>query len=514
MIDDVDYLVEHAERKSQILYIDSSLRDRKFHPNANEYSIEFEQPFRFVYGFDVLDASIPVTMYNVDEYNNVMFLSTCEVGRDAPYDNREAFVEMTQISSFAATYNAYDVQTHVIVGTEAQLRPFLNMVEDEDERYIFYVKQSLKTNEISRKINQSVSSHSFFSHKGEEYAIPSTATGITDIVADDDYVLTFAADGAVDGLIYFERHLVDLERYNAVQTLEDYLCHVVFYVKAIEIGNYDINTILSELNVALSDASIDVATTTPLPQKQSKVYFESARYFTMNSQKAQLLHSLGFDTYPSRSAEYEGVVLGSNELVFGGTAVNDADGNSRYRITSPGLVSLLGERFCVLRLKELESHMFGSFAYTRFTPGIGMFKMAAPFGGITNLRFDYNTVTPITFHPIGKVKELSFRFETSSGKLYNFRGVNHQLMVVVKYYAPSQKYKFTDFSLNPNYDPDIMTYMTNKRHIENHDNSDEEDGFHENKYVKRYNNQMQMYGDRRWQGQDADEEAEEDDDED
>jgi hypothetical protein len=42
------------------------------------------------------------------------------------------------------------------------------------------------------------------------------------------------------------------------------------------------------------------------------------------------------------------------------------------------------------------------------TPGIGLFKMASAFGGITNLRFDYTTLITRPFHPIGKLSKLSF----------------------------------------------------------------------------------------------------------
>ena len=51
MIDDIDYLLENSEKDSMVLYIDSSLRNKLYYPSANEYTIQFSQPFKYVYGF-------------------------------------------------------------------------------------------------------------------------------------------------------------------------------------------------------------------------------------------------------------------------------------------------------------------------------------------------------------------------------------------------------------------------------------------------------------------------------
>jgi hypothetical protein len=69
---------------------------------------------------------------------------------------------------------------------------------------------------------------------------------------------------------------------------------------------------------------------------------------------------------------------------------------------------------------------------------------------------------------------LTLRFEMSDGVLYDFKGVNNQLLLSIKYYAPTQG---TDHAmgargsigaalpaivstLNPDYDPDFMRYMS------------------------------------------------------
>ena len=79
MIEDIEYLKDHCDSDSTVIYIDSSDRNRKYHPFPEEYTISFEQPFKLVTGFDVLDASIPTTMWNVDRYNGTLALTTCTV---------------------------------------------------------------------------------------------------------------------------------------------------------------------------------------------------------------------------------------------------------------------------------------------------------------------------------------------------------------------------------------------------------------------------------------------------
>ena len=166
----------------------------------------------------------------------------------------------------------------------------------------------------------------------------------------------------------------------------------------------------------------------------------------------------------------------------------------KYEIKSPGLVSLLGERYAILRIKELDDHLYGSYSYMKMTPGIGMFKMAAPFGGITNLRFDFTSVIRKPFHPIGKLTRLTIRFETSRmGKLYDFKGVNHQIMFNVKFYVPTQKIQFGRSILNPNYEPDFLKYISSNKNIQYREDSDEEEEFDNEKNFRNYKLELQKY---------------------
>jgi hypothetical protein len=176
--------------------------------------------------------------------------------------------------------------------------------------------------------------------------------------------------------------------------------------------------------------------------------------------------------------------------VFG--SIFDSD-LSTYKIVSPGLVNLLGERYVKLRIKELEDHLYGSYSYVSYTPGIGMFKMAASSGGVTNLRFDFVNLVRKPFHPLGKLSKLSLRFETASGKLYDFKGVNHNIIFVVKFFVPTQKITFQRSILNPNYNPNFMDYMSQNKSIEYKEDSDDEEDFDDDDNYKTYKQELDRF---------------------
>jgi hypothetical protein len=162
-------------------------------------------------------------------------------------------------------------------------------------------------------------------------------------------------------------------------------------------------------------------------------------------------------------------------------------------VKAPGIVNLLGDRYLIVRCKEIEDHLLGSYAYTKFSPGIGLFKLAANYNDVTHLRFDFVNLVRKPFHPIGKLSKLSIRFETQDGNLYDFKGINHQMLLVIKFLVPSQKKSLQKSVLNPNYNPNFIHYMSTSRAIENKEDSDEEQEFTARDYQEKYQRDMVKY---------------------
>ena len=70
-IEDINYLYENSTKENIILLIDSAKRNRKLYPYVAEFQVDFIEPFHFVYGINILDTTIPRTMFMIeDDLNN------------------------------------------------------------------------------------------------------------------------------------------------------------------------------------------------------------------------------------------------------------------------------------------------------------------------------------------------------------------------------------------------------------------------------------------------------------
>lgn len=166
----------------------------------------------------------------------------------------------------------------------------------------------------------------------------------------------------------------------------------------------------------------------------------------------------------------------------------------RYSITPTGRLVLIGERFIILRCPEIESQLSSSFGFGSNSPGLALFKLGVL--GYADARFDFTTIKNKEFHPIGKLNKLHFRFETSKGYLYDFKGVNHNLLVAIKFLRPvlKQQQTNTNYILNPNYNPNMLDYMRTQNEVLDEYTTDEE----ENDYLKKNFNKIYMEKEKRY----------------
>ena len=73
IMDDIDFLKAHSNQHAYQMYIDSAKRNRAVFSQPNYYKIEFNTPLKNVFSIQVLDASIPITHYNVDVHTNRLY---------------------------------------------------------------------------------------------------------------------------------------------------------------------------------------------------------------------------------------------------------------------------------------------------------------------------------------------------------------------------------------------------------------------------------------------------------
>lgn len=75
-IDDIQYLYKNNVKENIVLLIDSNKRDRKRWRTPAEFVVEFPEPFKNVYGVELLNASVARTMFTIDKHNNKMSILT------------------------------------------------------------------------------------------------------------------------------------------------------------------------------------------------------------------------------------------------------------------------------------------------------------------------------------------------------------------------------------------------------------------------------------------------------
>lgn len=424
-MDDIDYLIKNSEKDSSLFIIDSSHRNRHKYPTPSEYVIEFSQPYRFVFGFDIIDATIPSTMYSIDAHNNVLCLGICTMNtnNDDPYETLMEYMH----SEF---HHAYANQRLPLV------------------KFAFMESHSLQVNIDSKEA-----------------------------ILNSKYVfVTKSSVIPVDERTYQEY----LERRKVMHVLD---CYRV----VIEPGNYNINTLMTYLKKNLRQYGIDVrpATIDILVEKQMKYKFVSfdqemgvSYPFFLDMEKSTCGEIIGFDQLSSSPSEgyFKDVSLfkqpTSTSKLFG--SLRGEDGV--HSVVAPGVVNLLGVRYVTLRCPEIESHLLGSLGYTSNNIGLGIFKLQSPYE-VSNLKFDFFNFVKKPFHPIGKLTKMSIRFEREDGILYNFRGINHQILISIKYYIPSFTAMVKDpvHILNPNYNPNYLDYLVEREEKLNDDDDDDSD---------------------------------------
>lgn len=518
MIEDIEYLQNNCEKDSSTIYVDSAERNYEFHPFPSEYSLQLAQPFKLVTGFDILDASIPTTMYNIDIYNkHTAFTVVRKAVTAQGTDERALFLEIAGSKIFSHIFEVA-ADTCVYVCNEVTQQTY-GITEDKkisksslfaSQTYVAIRRQIKNITYMYQYKSTNDPSLYYVTYNNKYYGVNKTDP-IVDIFTDGNCYLEMASSGLFN-LTYFSFYEVDSSTASDISSDLAYIATVNNYYKEIEVGNYDITTLRNDMNTIWNPYDIFFESTTTEERKQGKFLLKSSNYFVFNAKKSTTNLNLGFSALPLKSENtlYEALTIGKNNNIFA-SITSGSDNDLSYVIYSPGLINLLGDRFLILRCPEIEHHLNGSYAYMDYTPGIGMFKLAASYNDITNLRFDFVNLVKKPFHPIGKLAKMTFRFEISNGRLYDFKGINHQMLLVVKYLVPTQKFKFDKFILNPNYDANFMRYMAKAKSQQYKEDSDNEQEFDRPEYFERYKKEIEKYD---YSSSDIDSQDEEDSDED
>jgi hypothetical protein len=122
-----------------------------------------------------------------------------------------------------------------------------------------------------------------------------------------------------------------------------------------------------------------------------------------------------------------------------------------------------------LRCPEIEEHLYRSLSYSKYSLGLAKFRVDSV--GINSEKLSITKIPVREFHPIGKLSRITLKFETNKGILYDFKGINHNIIFAIFYYEPIQKNIPTNSILNPSYKMNYIDYLYKQEEIEG-DSSD------------------------------------------
>ena len=305
---------------------------------------------------------------------------------------------------------------------------------------------------------------------------------------------------------------VNKEVYNIGNNKEIYYKDIFKKITMIP-GDYNFKTFISKFNDLNSINNLDLflsETTDPFALTNLiDIYSKSP--FILDMKRSTLSENLGFDLYPSMNNDnrylYKKSYMTDDNLIkmFESRQRNVKDKyynnvphqEYKYIITSPGIVYFIGNKYIILRCPEIEEHLYRSLSYSKNTLGLAKFRVDSI--GINSEKLSITKIAVREFHPIGKLSRLTLRFETNKGTLYDFKGINHNIIFAIFYYEPIQKNIPTYSILNPSYKMNYIDYLYKQEEIEGDSSDDDNDNDKEDfsrDNIDEYKIKENLYNDR------------------
>lgn len=567
-LEDVDFMRAHAVKTSYAFLVDSADRDRATDPTPAKYVVNFTAPFTNVIGLDVLDASIPRTMYNVDTINNTLSFfihttdldpttitaaqfttATVDVGDytiqtllpavnavltarlNADGNQPMATITMEAVStppdvkSTVRFHSAYPFYLDMNVSTMAETLGFdeykqesQNLVAPNDRLYTtpsaFYTNTNTAATWVFGELQRGQDAPTTSANAVSRFGMSPAAAArlVTSVGSIQSNPRLFHsvdisnAAAAVDTITVFNGPRgVILSHQLTTPLAQQFTLSEVGILSQVNVAigaafvapgaaiTFDIRTEQSGQSAPDMAPTGLVATGTIAVSSTDGSLSDSNPFTAATTLAAATSYWLVIHADASLQVFYNDVpssttpsMLYLNNGTWTSYDQNDVNyslsATIRVRqpyhvVTAPGVYSLIGDRYLIMRCPEIEHHSYRSLAYSQHSLGLAKFRLGVM--GYSDNRVDFNTAGR-EFHPLGKLSRITLRFERSNGDLYNFRGANHTITFSIKYMEARQSEPFIRSVLNPNYNPDMVQYLTENGEeaaSEDHDyDYDEDDG--------------------------------------
>lgn len=411
-MEDVHQMKSEGVEETFLMLVDSSMRDLGSYPDPSNYAIEFNAPFRNVIGLELVDATIPRAEYTIDEDCNTLVYA---VGGGA---KKRAVLppgdyNLVQMCQALVLEDGLTVQAHT----------------DPYERSL-KVQFSCPTAFALHMHESSCRMVMGFYSAQKVYASAASATS-----ADKAY------SGGYPGFATVRLDLGSVLRQQFTAPVSGRLSSVTMYG--------------SRARVAILDGGGSVLAVADAAGALSGGDLVAGEVYTIectSDEGADVFVNAGVDVATLDDAPLETALCCE---LFVGVPVHE--------IVSPGIVDLTGPRYILVKCPEIESLLYRDRSAEPFHAGLGMVKMGT--NAYQEQRFDFVSFPRRNLtNPIGKVSKLSFQLVKPDGTLYNSRGVNNALLLVIRYLTvgPPKHDPAAQLRLNPQYTADVHTFLENK----------------------------------------------------
>lgn len=436
-MEDVQFLKHSARQDSYLFLVDSEKRNKAAYPSPSQYTIQFNGPFKNVIGLELLDATIPRTEYVIDEDCNTLVYSIDGGGRK----------KATIVPGDYNLLQLCEALTKVLEGGLAAEPVSTPYSQTSKLRFTCSVPFTIFLSESSMR---------------RQVGFAGIEKSITSGVADGATV-SRSFMGPYPGFDVFRVGPGVVLRQPFSPTVAGYVKSVTMYLDTDTSDSVDIR-IVDESDVVYGTTTVSASGTpqmdfenTSMPLQVGETY-----YIVIESDNGADVY---VNTPTNASAPAETAATASAQEwdpLENSVTCEIWVGVDRHELESTDLVDLTGVRYVTVRCPEIETYLYRERAYEPFYAGLGMVKLGR--NGMREQRFDFVSFPPRTLTtPLGKLSSLSFRLEKPDGTLYNSRGIDHSLLLVLKYYSginadttPEQQR-----ILNPNYVPQSLQFLEN-----------------------------------------------------
>lgn len=491
-MEDIAYLANHATEESYLFMCDSRLRDFDTYPTPSVYQVTFSTPFRNAFSVDLIDATIPRTEYVVEQGRNTLTYELQGGARrtitlqPGDYILPQLVEAMNSHLSAAGADEGLRVETLTIPSELSNKvkftcsRPFVLYMDKERSglRDCLGFANPVTPDDINYGGIQQFAAPPQWDQSRQLatwqfHSVPS-GNGVTGATVLEGPVRVDAVEGVGPGVSlrqYFTPAVggtpmsVTIQGYYTDAQPTPPTLAVSVHVAAspspppsppapvaTTVATFAANEIADRGGVwtATFDGGIIPANTRCFVEIQCTA---TAAFVYRARSNAALAGNHG-DVVTRVVDGVERVIDQTDEDL----CVDLVVATNQHQLVSPGLVDLTGERYVTVRCPEVENLMFRERAFEKFHAGLGMVKLSGY--GYREQRYDFVSFPPRRFHAKGIIDKLTIRLERADGTLYNAHGIDHTLLLVIRYYSPPQTGMSASRSiLAPNYTPNLHAYL-------------------------------------------------------